>query len=273
MLFPRRLQTEDSVQQLEERYRAAISALRSKLDSRAAPPILHLDTTYLQTPSLNTPTFNPSLSETLGHAGSSSLQESWSFLKTWMRENLKLRTQDGIFSEDGQQKESSPAVTWSFLSEDLTFVKLMSSALPLPVQSTTTVHAVTEDEHTETTAEPRPAAHSVKSLSLHRKHRSLLRKRQIPVANGKSMWHIQILPVVTFGNDCSKGLSIVVLPFKVVFLIFCSLSGSERVHTGSRPSQRFLRLGLKDPKQEPAHELPRGKSSFEEGRLRSFCEF
>ncbi|XP_028987625.2 serine protease 56 [Betta splendens] len=189
------LQAEDSVRQLEERYRAAIAALRSKLDSRAAPPILHLDTTFLQNLPLNVPTFTPTLSKTSDYAGSSSLQESWSFLTAWMSENLKLRTQDGIVSEDGPQRatsssrESSPAVTQSFSPQDLTSVdpgdgaEVTSSALPLPVQSTTSVHAATEVEHTGTTADPRPAAHAVKSLR--RKYRSLLRKRQIPVANGK----------------------------------------------------------------------------------------
>lgn len=204
-VFTCHLQTEDSVQQLEGQYQAVISALRSKLDSRAAPPILHLDTAYLQKVSLNTPTFPASFSETLVHTGSSSSassssQESWSLLTALMNEIVKLRTQDGIVTEDESQsatsssRDASPGVTWSSSSEDFTFVdagdrtELTSSALPLPVQSTS-VHTVTEDDHTEMTADPRQTAHL--TLGLHRKYRSLLRKRQIPVASGKSMCHIR----------------------------------------------------------------------------------
>ncbi|KAI3374996.1 hypothetical protein L3Q82_021526 [Scortum barcoo] len=50
------LQTDDSsVHQLEGEFRSVISALHSKLDSRAAPPILHLDSVYLQEESPSSP--------------------------------------------------------------------------------------------------------------------------------------------------------------------------------------------------------------------------
>ncbi|TKS79927.1 Serine protease 56 [Collichthys lucidus] len=53
------------------------------------------------------------------------------------------------------------------------------------LQSTTVVQPVTESAHTEATADPRQTVHAVKTLSLHRKYRSLLHKRQIPGTSGK----------------------------------------------------------------------------------------
>ncbi|XP_071348447.1 uncharacterized protein prss56 isoform X2 [Trachinotus anak] len=197
------LQTEDSsVHQLEGEYRSVISALRSKLDSRAAPPILHLDTTYLQKESPLTPPFPTSSTEKPVHNGPSSSseesQEPWSLLTALMNEIQRLRTQDGIatkdvsISETSSNRDASPDVTWRATSEDFTFVEtgdrteFKSLALPLPVQSTTIVQTVTEGDHAEMTAEPRQTAHAVKTLSLQRKYRSLLHKRQIPGANGKT---------------------------------------------------------------------------------------
>lgn len=191
--------------QLEGEFQSVISALRSKLDSRAAPPILHLDTVYFQEESPNSPPLLTSSTGAPVHSGpSSSSQESqqpWSLLTALMNEIQKLRTQDEIVTEDATQTETSsnrdvsPDVQWSTTSEDFTFVEegdgteLKSSALPLPVQSTTVVQPVTEG--VETTADPRQTVRAVKALSLHRKYRSLLRKRQIPGASGKSMCHTQ----------------------------------------------------------------------------------
>ncbi|GAA6234798.1 serine protease 56, partial [Lates japonicus] len=199
------LQTEDSsVYQLEEEYRSVISGLRSKLDSRAAPPILHLVTTYLQE-SPSAPPFPTSSPGKLDHTGPSSSsssseesQQPWLLLTVLMNEIQKLRTQDEIVTKDASQSEissntdTSPDVMWSITSEDFTFVETgdrtqsKSSALPLLVQSTTVIQAVTvtEGDHTEMTADPRQTA-AVKTLSPQRKYRSLLRKRQIPGANGK----------------------------------------------------------------------------------------
>lgn len=214
-VFTCHLQTEDSsVHQLEGEFRSVISALRSKLDSRAAPPILHLDTVYLQEDSPNSPalpTFStgppvhtgPSSPSSASSSSSQESQQPWSLLTALMNEIQKLRTQDDIVTEDVSQSETSsnrdasPDVTWSAPSEDFTFVEngeqieLKSSALPLPVQSTTMVQPVTEGAHTETTADPRRTLHAIKTLSLHRKYRSLLRKRQIPGASGKSMCRTQ----------------------------------------------------------------------------------
>ncbi|XP_044075113.1 serine protease 56 isoform X2 [Siniperca chuatsi] len=193
------LQTEDSsVHQLEGEFRSVISALRSKLDSRAAPPILHLDTVYLQEESPNSPPFPTSSTVHMGHSSSSQeCQQPWSLLTALMNEIQKLSTQDDIVTEDPSQSETSsnrdtsPDSKWSATSEDLIFdetgdkTELKSSALPLPVLSTTVVEPVTEGAHTETTGDPRQTVHAVKTLSLHRKYRSLLRKRQIPGASGK----------------------------------------------------------------------------------------
>lgn len=198
-IFTCRLQTEDSsLHQLEGEFQSVISALRSKLDSRAAPPILHLDTVYLQDESPNSPPLPTSLTGPPSSSSSSSQksQQPWSLLTALMNEIQKLRTQDEtvtqdeIVTEDESQSESAT-------SEDFTFVEngdrteLKSSALPLPAQTTTVAQPVTEGAHTETTADPRQTVHAVKTLSLHRKYRSLLRKRQTPGASGKSMSHTQ----------------------------------------------------------------------------------
>ncbi|CAB1443040.1 unnamed protein product [Pleuronectes platessa] len=113
-------QTEDfSVNQLEGQYRSVISALRSKLSSRAAPPIMHLDTTYLQKESPIVPPFPTSSSGRPLQAASSSKEESpepWSLLKALMKEIEQLRTQDEIVPKDESQicpgvRESSQQVS------------------------------------------------------------------------------------------------------------------------------------------------------------------
>ncbi|XP_076601722.1 uncharacterized protein prss56 [Chaetodon auriga] len=190
-------QTEDSsVHRLEGELRSVISALRSKLDSRAAPPIMHLDTLYLQEESPNSPPFPASSTEASVDTGPSSSQESqqpWSLLTALMNEFQKIRTQDEIVTEDTTfvNRDASPDVRWSAASEDFTFVEngdrteLKSSALPPPEQSTTVDQLISEGAHTETTADPKQTVHAVETSSLHRKYRSLLRKRQLPGTNGK----------------------------------------------------------------------------------------
>ncbi|XP_042353454.1 uncharacterized protein prss56 [Plectropomus leopardus] len=188
------LQTEDaSVHQLAGEFRSVISALRSKLNLRAAPPILHLDTVYLQEDSPNAPSLTASSTGAPIHTTSSSSAEEprkpWSLLTALMSEMQKLSAQDEIVTEDASQSDTD--VEWSTTSEDFTFVNSgegtdsKSSAPPPPVQSTTVVQPVTEGTHTETTPDPRQAVHAVKTSSVHRKYRSLLRKRQIPGASGK----------------------------------------------------------------------------------------
>ncbi|XP_034558805.1 uncharacterized protein prss56 [Notolabrus celidotus] len=192
------LQTEDSsLHQLEGELRSVISALRSKLDLRAAPPIMHLDTVYLQGES----SYQPSSPESStgapvhdGHSSSSSHEpqpQPWSLLTALMNEMDKLSTQDEttLQTNTSPDIDASPDLNWGITSEDFTFVEngaqLKSSVLPLDEQSAAMVHLVTEGAHTETTAEPKRTVRAVKTLSLHRKYRSLLRKRQIPGAVGK----------------------------------------------------------------------------------------
>ncbi|XP_035803436.2 uncharacterized protein prss56 [Amphiprion ocellaris] len=190
------LQTqESSVQQLEREYRSVISALRSKLDFRAPPPILHLDTVYLQEESPNKPSVLTSSTEAPVHTDPSSSpqepKEPWSLLTDLIKEMQNLSAQDGIEAEDKSQSETSssrdnsPDINWSPTSEDFTFIEsevVKSSVLPLSEESVTVVQPVTESAHTET-AETRQIAG--KPLNLHRKYRSLLRKRQTPGVSGK----------------------------------------------------------------------------------------
>ncbi|XP_041658512.1 uncharacterized protein prss56 [Cheilinus undulatus] len=186
------LQTDDSsVHLLEGKFRSIISNLRSKLDSRAAPPIMHLDTVYLQDDSPNNSPFPTSFTGTPDHPNPSSSskgpqKQPWSLLTALMNEMEKLSSQDETGTEDASQSDTSDE-NWSTTSEDFTFVEnadkaeLKSSALPLHEQSTTVVQPVTT--YAETTADPRQNVHAVKSL--HRKYRSLLHKRQIPGTTGK----------------------------------------------------------------------------------------
>lgn len=178
-----------------------ISALRSKLNSRAAPPILHLDTLNLQDEPPISPLFPASSTGASVHAGppssSHESQQPWSLLAALVNEIQKSGTQDEIMTEDASQSEMSSKrdaptdAKWSSTSEDFTFVENgdLKSSEPLPVQSTTVGQLVTEGAGTETTADPRQTGHAVKTLCPQRKHRSLLHKRQIPGSSGKGMCH------------------------------------------------------------------------------------
>ncbi|XP_029929901.1 serine protease 56 [Myripristis murdjan] len=194
------LQTEDSsVQRLEGEYQSVISALRSKLDSNAAPPILHLDTAYIQEEPPNTS--STTFAGTVMHTDSPSSQEpqgSPSLLTALMDEIQKLRTEDGILMGDTTQmsetfsdRNASPDVKHRTTSEDSTLTQsgvateFTSPPFPLPVQSTTVSQSVVGGDYISTTADPRPAAPPVQPLNLHRKHRSLLRKRQLPGSSEK----------------------------------------------------------------------------------------
>ncbi|XP_070774901.1 serine protease 56 [Enoplosus armatus] len=84
------LQTEDSsVHQLEAEFQSVISALRSKVDSRAAPPILHLDTVYLQKES---PTICPGVRESSQQV--SQVRESYSWVLNIPSKNLRMNFQE-----------------------------------------------------------------------------------------------------------------------------------------------------------------------------------
>ncbi|KAM4605284.1 uncharacterized protein prss56 [Polymixia lowei] len=186
---------EPSVHRLEGEYQSVISALRSKLDSKAAPPILHLDTAYLQEGFPDIPTFPTAFPRIIRTDPSSSSSPesrgSGSFLTALMSEIEKFRTRDGILTGDKAQvtatlsgRDPSPAATRHVTSEDPADVEsglteLTSPPFLFPVQSTTVIQSVTEGDHMSTTSDPRQTVLPVQPLNLHRKRRSLLRKRQL----------------------------------------------------------------------------------------------
>lgn len=190
--------------QLEGEFQAVISALRSKLNSRAAPPVLHLDAAkHQEEPPRSVPS-PPSSPGTPIHSDTfSTSQDSrqpWSLFTALTEEIQKLRTQKDVVTEDSSQsdtsssKDSSADVRWSANTEDFIFADNTdrtdseSSALLPPAQSTPAGQPTAE-----ATTDPGQAVHTVKTRSLHRKYRSLLHKRQIPVASGKSMCHAHLL--------------------------------------------------------------------------------
>ncbi|XP_061587086.1 serine protease 56 [Cololabis saira] len=178
---------DSSVQQLTGQYQTVISALHSKLGSRAAPPLLPLDPVFLQDRS-------PSelLSATLTPVQSQEPREPWSLLTAWMGDIEKLRIQDETVAEDESKSETrsrrdaAPVVKRSTRSGDFLFVEnadgveIKSSKLPFPELTTRTVQVLNSPH--KKTSNPRQA---VKLLSLHRKYRSLLNKRQTPGGSGK----------------------------------------------------------------------------------------
>ncbi|KAM6918192.1 uncharacterized protein prss56 [Xenentodon cancila] len=183
------LQTQDSsVQQLAEQYQTVISGLRSKLGSRAAPPLLPLDLVFFQDGSPNEPV---SVTEAPVHPQRP--REPWSLLTAWMGDIEKLRIQDEAVAEDASKSETrsrrdaAPVVKKSTASGDFLFVEnadgveTKSSTLAFPELTTSTVQQVINSPHAKS-SHPR---HAVKPLSLHRKYRSLLNKRQTPSASGK----------------------------------------------------------------------------------------
>ena len=182
------------MQQLTGQYQAVISALRSKLGSRAAPPLLHLDPVFFQegSPSnLPSPTEAPVKSDP-----SQESREPWSLLTAWMGEIQKLRIKDETEAEDASKSETrsrrdaSPGEEGNAASEDFSFVEnvdyveIKSPALKFPDQTNSIVQQVIDSLHTEMSH----LRHAVEPSGLHRKHRSLLNKRQIPGSNGKSMY-------------------------------------------------------------------------------------
>ncbi|XP_024863009.2 serine protease 56 isoform X2 [Kryptolebias marmoratus] len=190
------LQTQDSlVQQLAGQYQSVISSLHSKLGARTAPPLLHLEPVYLQEgSSINTLFFPPSTGPPDHTRPSSSLpksQEHRSPLIALMDEFQRLKSQEEAVEEDVPLRkflfstDVSPDTEWSTTSEDFVFVEneegtdIKSSALPIPEASTSVVQQ--DGPRTESS----DSGHVVNPLSLHRKYRSLLQRRQTPGASGK----------------------------------------------------------------------------------------
>ncbi|KAF7662724.1 hypothetical protein LDENG_00227550 [Lucifuga dentata] len=189
------LQADDSsVQQLDEDYQSVISALCSRLDSKAAPPILHMDTESPTTPPSPSPFAGTSLHTSPSSSTSSQISQEFSSLSPAVMNDLqKFRTRGRSVTGDMTQatgtlsdRDASPDVTQRATLDNLAFVengKVM--AFPLAVQPTTSMQPVTEGDYVITTADPRRTVQTVKHSILHRKHRSLLHKRQIPGASGK----------------------------------------------------------------------------------------
>uniref|UniRef100_A0A1A8M4V1 Protease, serine, 56 n=1 Tax=Nothobranchius pienaari TaxID=704102 RepID=A0A1A8M4V1_9TELE len=173
------LQTQDSfVQQLEGQYKSVILDLQSRLNSRAAPPLLHLDPAYLQEGSPKNPMRLPSsIRSTVSPSLSTKPQDHWLFFTAFMDEIQKIETRD--------ETEESGTSQWSSPSEDFIFmqnkdeVDLKSSTIPL--QEKSAVQRGLNKPHAETSDSGR----AVKPLRLHRKSRSLHQNSQIPAASGK----------------------------------------------------------------------------------------
>nr|XP_040028309.1 serine protease 56 isoform X1 [Gasterosteus aculeatus aculeatus] len=189
------LQTQDSsIHQLEGEFQSVITALRSKLYSRSAPPSFPLDTVYLQLDSSDASPLTPPSTETPVHTGPSpprGSQEPWSLLTALRKDveesgtRVKIVTEDGSESATSHKRDTSPDAKWSTALEEFTFAEneerteLKPSAF---LQATSAAQPVTERAHAETTAD---SSQAVKTLSPRRPHRSLLRKRQTPEASGK----------------------------------------------------------------------------------------
>lgn len=249
-----------------------ISVLRSKLDSKAAPPVLHLDTGKLLEEPPRSVLSPPSSLGTPNHSDpfstSQDSRQPWSLFTALTEEIQKLRTQKDVVTEDSSQSETSsskdsPAdVRWNANAEDFIFADNTdrtdseSSALLPPAQSTPAAQPTAE-----ATAEPGQAVHTVKTR---RKYRSLLHKRQIPGASGKSMRHACFSKsnILTLSYACMILSQLNLNPQMIDFIYSCSVSWSERVLTASHPGQRLLQMDLKHPEQKPAHELPRGELLF-----------
>lgn len=166
------------------------------MNSRAAPRVLHLDPAKLQEEPLKVPLSSSGAPVQTGPSSSSQeSQQPWSLFTALVNDIQNIRAQDGLATEGETSSNSnaSTEVNWSSTSEDFTFdenrgrTELESSDLPLPVQLGTVSHPVTEGAHTQMTADPRQTEHTIKTSDLHRKHRSLLHKRQLSGTSGKSM--------------------------------------------------------------------------------------
>lgn len=171
--------------QLQGELENVISALRFKTNSRAAPHVLHLDTTELQDELRNSPSVPDSPTAPPFHSSSSTtnreLQNPGTLSASPGNEIQKLGTRDEPVTE-------GETFTWSATSEDFPVLKQadgteleVSDFLP-PLQ----MAAVSPSTGTPPPAVAGKAGHT---SNLHRIHRSLLRKRQTSGSSGKSRHH------------------------------------------------------------------------------------
>lgn len=166
--------------QLQGEFQNIISAMRSKINSRAAPHVLHLDGRELQDELLNKPRVPVSPTGAPFHSSSSTtkreLQNPWSLSASPLNEIQKLRTQDEPVTGGETLKRSTTSEDFGGLEDG---TKLEALDLLPPLQTA----AVTRSPQTQPPAVARKAGHT---LNLHRKSRSLLRKRRTSRSSGKS---------------------------------------------------------------------------------------
>ncbi|XP_061654624.1 serine protease 56 isoform X1 [Phyllopteryx taeniolatus] len=170
-----------SVLHLEKEYQNIISALRSKLDSKAAPPILHLDPSYLQESSSSHPLPPTSTTGPQVNNGASSFpksQKPWSLLASLMADIEKLRTPGETLTSDETQSER-------FVPSPNGMFDNLDNLVELTASVSTTVSPINIGNLAKTTSQPRQTLHASNPLSPLRKQRSLLSTRQTSGPGGK----------------------------------------------------------------------------------------
>ncbi|XP_015242181.1 PREDICTED: serine protease 56 isoform X2 [Cyprinodon variegatus] len=177
------------VQHLAGHYQSVISSLHSRLGSRVAPPLLHLDAVRFQEGS----SINPSSTITPGYSPLSSLSqkslEPWSLLSVLLGELGKLQMQDKTMDDGASiteehssrdvSSERNTALEDFGVNQDGEQFK--PSAAPLMDLLTSAVQKAVDMAHTET-PDPRRGR---KSSGVRRGPRSVPQKRQIPGKSGK----------------------------------------------------------------------------------------
>ncbi|XP_077471058.1 serine protease 56 isoform X1 [Stigmatopora argus] len=171
---------DNSVLHLEEQYLNIISALRSKLDSKAAPPILHLDPADIQGGSYNLPplpTFSTGPQINTDPSSSPKSKKSWSLLAALMTEIQKLKSSNDSPTRDETQSETKVTSTDELLGK-LDNLRRLSAAVSTPIPPI-------DNDLEKTTSQAATTLHFSNILRPHRKRRSLLHKRQTPGPGGK----------------------------------------------------------------------------------------
>lgn len=166
-----------------------LTTLRSRVESRTAPPVLHLDTINPQEEAPGGVPSTPSSAATPVQSHQLSLPQDspqqWSLFAALTEEIQKFQEDSGPeVASQSEAPSSTPGDRGQTPnSEDFIFVgntdRADSKSSATPVGQLTA----------EATADPRQAVRTLKARSLHRKYRSLLHKRQIPGVTGKSKQH------------------------------------------------------------------------------------
>lgn len=204
--------------------------MRSKINSRAAPHVLHLDTRELQDELFHNPTGPISPTSAPFHSSSSTtnrdLRNPWSLSASPGNEIQKLWTQDKPVT-DGETFQRSTTSEDFPVPDQADGTKLEAIDLLPPLQTA----AVTQSTRTQP---PALAKRAGRILNLHRKYRSLLRKRQTSGSSGKSRHHIRFSQML--GKICLQhGLVTVKWSQMNICLWSCSLSWSDGDLPASQP--------------------------------------